>query len=147
MCPTRSCALLLLLILCSGCSTLSRAGYGDRGTFNDGVLTTRFDQEVGITYDLAVKALADLDIPVLDAAREETNAQITARRPADGAPIEIALAWRRNDTTGAVIKVGQQGDELYSSAIVEAINKRLSEWHREHDKSTAALPGRESTGY
>jgi hypothetical protein len=125
--------MLMLLIVCSGCSTLSRAGYGDRGTFNDGVFTTRFDQDLGVTYHVAVKALAALDATVLGAAKEESHAWIKAARPRDKVPIQIVFMWRRNDTTGATVKVGQSGDEIYSQTVVAAINEGLNEWHRQHE--------------
>ena len=143
-----SSVMLLLLIVCSGCSTLSRAGYGDRGTFKDGVFTTRFDQDVGITYEVAVKALADLDVTVLNAAKEETNALIRAMRARDKAPVVIGFMWQRNDITGAIIKVGESGDETYSRTIVDRIDKRLNEWHRQYEYDLNSVrPGRTATGY
>ena len=89
---TVSSVLLLLLAASSGCSTLSRAGYGDRGTFNDGVLTTRFEQQVDVTYEVTVKALADLDVTVENAAKDASNALIKAVRPADKLPIVISFS-------------------------------------------------------
>jgi hypothetical protein len=145
MCERRSpSVMLLLLIVCSGCSALSRAGYGDRGTFNEGMLTTRFDQDVGITYAVAIKALDDLDVTIVNAAKEESRASIEATRPADKAPVVIAFIWQRHDTTGATVKVGENGDETYSRTIVDAIEQRLSEWQREYDLNSTQ-PGRPAT--
>lgn len=122
--------LLLSFALFSGCSSFSRAGYGDRGTFSDGVLTTRFEENLGVVYEVTVRALADLGVTVRHAAKEETAASIHATRNSDLAPITIDFRWRRHDTTGAFIRAGVNGDEACSREIERAISSRLLRWRQ-----------------
>ncbi len=129
----------------SSCASPVRSLHADPGSYQDGVLSVRYDADVGTAYELTVKALADLGVRVLNAGKEETKAGIRAARVTDKAPVVIGLDWRRHETTEATIKVGANGDEAYSRTIADAIAVRVNDRLVQGDAK--ARPGRATTAY
>ena len=76
------------------------------------------------TYTATVKALNDLDMPVLNSSKDLTDGVIESKK-GDGSAVKIILKSAGNNITTVKIRVGIFGDEASSRLIEGKISARL----------------------
>lgn len=108
-----------------GCLVVAGAGAGAGAVaYVRGELQTTYPAPLERTWEAALGALKDLQIPVHNAKKDALGGIIEATR-ADGSKVTLALETVGTNTTSVKIRVGLFGSEDASKAIHRKIAERL----------------------
>ena len=120
------CAVLLLsLTFClSGCAVAlvgaGAAGYG----YIRGDLEAVVNYDINATYNACLKALDDLELPIISQQKTLLDGKIVSRNSADK-KVQINLKRTASRQTKLFIRIGTFGDEVQSQAIYDRIRENL----------------------
>ncbi len=112
---------LMLLGMCS-CRTVYVSGKPMHGKLL--YYEVFVDRDIQDTFKAGQKGLSDLDIKTTSATRDKLSGLITGNL-ANGKSLSVKLARISENRTRIRIQVGDLADEQVSTAIFEAIKKRL----------------------
>ena len=118
------CVMLLLAsvaILTSGCM---KAAEGSKFNYASGNLSAVLAADVQKSYDAALKACGQLELPVTEKTKDALGAQIVTKTAADK-KVTISLKRVTDATTDLVISIGTVGDKETSSNIYTKILENL----------------------
>ena len=124
---------LVSLLVCSvtvllGCSSESKeagkAGVSAKAEYSWGALNATEAADIDKVYGASLKAVEELDLPIIQKGVDAMSGKIVARDVADK-KIIITLTAAAGGTTNISIKVGTLGDEEKSKLIYEHIKKKM----------------------
>jgi hypothetical protein len=117
-----------MLAFGSGCALFvvgAAAGAGAAGyAYVAGELKVTESATLNRTYDATLKAMKDLEYPVISKVKDALTAHVVARNASDK-KIDINLKKLSDNATEVRIRVGTFGDENLSRTILEKIRARL----------------------
>lgn len=123
---------VFLLFLLSGAAILTQgcevaavgAGAAGAVAYVRGDLQTVETAELEALYKASLEALDELELAVIQKAKDAMTAEITSR-DAEDKKIRIKLKSTAEGTTELSIRIGMFGDETKSRLIYEAIKQEL----------------------
>ena len=116
---------LMAVVQFSGCAALVVGGAAAGGTvYVMGKLEDTVNKPVSKVYDASLKALKQLELPVLENEKDVMTAKITSMF-ADDKKVWIHIESVTADTSKITIRVGVVGDEAKSRRILETVHKNL----------------------
>ena len=124
---------LVSLLVCavtvfSGCSSESKetgkAGVSAKAEYSWGALNATEAADIDKVYGASLKAVEELDLPIIQKGVDAMSGKIVARDVADK-KIIITLTAAAGGTTNISIKVGTLGDEEKSKLIYEHIKNKM----------------------
>jgi hypothetical protein len=115
------CAVTVLL----GCSPESKkTGASGKAEYSWGALNATEAADIDKVYGASLKAVEELELPIIQKGVDAMSGKIVARDVADK-KIIITLTAAAGGTTNISIKVGTLGDEEKSKLIYEHIKKKM----------------------
>ena len=94
----------------------------DAGVYSGGRLYAVSSQDMTSVYTATLEALGDLEINVIEEAKDAFYARVVAKG-ADGKRIIIRIKPKEDDGSSFTIKVGTAGEKRRSSVIYEHIKQ------------------------
>jgi hypothetical protein len=89
-----------------------------------GEMTVVFQAGFMETWDGAIIALREMELPIEKSKHDLTKGKIVGAHP-DSKTVTLSLQYKTNTETEVVIKVGRLGDKEASAEITEEIRKVL----------------------
>jgi hypothetical protein len=119
-------AVLMGVILVTGCTTVHPPGVAGTGTYAyvSGNLVWTYPTDLDRTWQAALQALKELDLRIQSQNLDGLGGRIKAIR-ADGTAIRIRFVPETSRTTTVKVKVGTFGSQEQAENIHKAIREQL----------------------
>ncbi len=116
----------LLLLSLTGCVAMAVTAAVVGGVvFVSGEAGKTYAATVDATHQAALKALDEMDLPVLEQKRDGDGWLLRSRRTTDAKEIAIRITPGQSNTTEVKVRVGVMGDKEYSTRLLLSIEKHL----------------------
>lgn len=119
-------ALAPLLLSACGAGSLAAPTPPAAHSYKDGESSQIHSGTYERVWDAALAALAQIDMPVVDARRDALGGQIRARRAADEADVTVKVEPVERSATRVKVRVGATGDQAAAEQVQRDIDTTLA---------------------
>jgi hypothetical protein len=119
-----SVALVVVSLALSICACTPSIITPDAGVYSMGKLHAVAKQDTSAVYDATLKAMEQLELDVIEAAKDVFYAKVVAKA-ADGKTVTVRVKPKEGGGTGLNIRVGTTGNKHRSTVIYERIRQNL----------------------